>query len=231
MSQVLVWKSDADGKLFEDKKKYQSHLRKLAAQRQQARKIAATKVDRELFLDKIGQVGSIKELEQFIKDNWKWFFANGVAGNEWRNRGKAYAMHEHVEVSFDQLRWSHSVSNSHRCPRNGVTCWSSAEAKDGRPRGYPGWTAQLKIHVRTPQHTTKKETYAEDGFGSDYFDRTPINTGGGGGGGKKGGVVSYSYSTELFAADFPVMAENRQKAEFLKKMGSNVNEFGEQEFA
>lgn len=94
MSQVLVWKSDADGKLFEDKKKYQSHLRKLA------RKIAVTKVDRELFLDKIGQVGSIKELEQFIKDNWKWFFANSVAGNEWRSRGKAHGMHEHVEVSF-----------------------------------------------------------------------------------------------------------------------------------
>ena len=33
MSQVLVWKSDADGKLFEDKIKYQKHLRKLAAQR------------------------------------------------------------------------------------------------------------------------------------------------------------------------------------------------------
>lgn len=231
MSQVLVWKSDADGKLFEDKKKYQSHLRKLAAQRQQVRKIATTKVDRELFLDKIGQVGSIKELEQFIKDNWKWFFANGVAGNEWRNRGKAIGNHDYVEVSFGQVRWSESVSNSHRCPRNGVTCWSSTEALDGRPRGYPGWTGQIKIHVRTPQHKTKKETYAEDGFGSDYFDRTPINTGGGGGGGKKDGVVSYSYSTELFAADFPVMAENRRKAEFLKRMGATVNEFAEQEFA
>ena len=231
MSQVLVWKSDADGKLFEDKKKYQSHLRKLAAQRQQARKIAATKVDRELFLDKIGQVGGIKELEQFIKDNWKWFFANGVEQNVWRSRGKAHGMHEHVEVSFGQVRWSNSVSNSHRCPRNGVTCWSSTEAKDGRPRGYPGWTAQLKIHVRTPQSTYRKEIYAEDGFGSDYFNQTPVNTGGGGGGGKKDGVVSYSYSVELFAADFPVMAENRQKAEFLKKMGSNVNEFAEPEFA
>ena len=229
MSQVLVWKSDADGKLFEDKKKYQSHLRKLAAQRQQARKIAATKVDRELFLDKIGQVGSIKELEQFIKDNWKWFFANGLSRNDWRRRSKAYETHDHVEVSFGWARWSDSVSNSHRCPRNGVTNWGGRDV--GAPRGYPGWTGQIKIHVRTPEKTYRKEKYYEDGFGSDYFDRTPIGTGSGGGGGCKNGVTSYSYSVELFAADFPVMAENRQKAEFLSKMGSKVNEFGEQEFA
>ena len=214
MSQLLVWKSDTDGKLFEDKTKYQKHLRKLAGQRLQVRKIAATKVDRELFIDKIGQVGSITELEQFIKDNWKWFFANGVERNVWRSQGKAHGMHEHVEVSFGQVRWSNSVSNSHRCPRNGVTCWSSADAKDGRPRGYPGWTAQIKIQVRTPQSRYKKEIYAEDGFGSDYFSSTPINTGSGGGGGKKDGVVSYSYSVELFAADFPMMTLARAHDQF-----------------
>ena len=39
MSQVLVWKSDADGKLFEDKAKYQSHLRTLARHRNAQRKL------------------------------------------------------------------------------------------------------------------------------------------------------------------------------------------------
>ena len=39
MSQVLVWKSDVDGKLFEDKAKYQSHLRKLARHRNAQQKL------------------------------------------------------------------------------------------------------------------------------------------------------------------------------------------------
>lgn len=209
MSQLLVWKSDADGKLFEDKTKYQKHLRKLAGQRRQVRKIAAVNADRELFLDKIGQVNSIKDLEQFIKDNWGWFFANGLHYS-WKSKGQPIGKHEHVEVSFGQVMWSDRVSNSHRCPRDGVTNWG--RDKKDKPTGYPGWTAQLKIHVRTPQCKYGKEYYAEDGFGSDYFTSTPINTGGGGGGGKKDGVVSYSYSVELFASDFPVMARERDKA-------------------
>lgn len=210
MSKVLVWKSDTDGKLFEDKTKYQKHLRKLAGHRALARQVAATEIDRELFLDKLGQAGSITELEQLIKDNWKWFYANGLARNQHRSNS---VKHEYVEVSFASIRWSDNVSNSHRCPRGGITNWNSRTAAPGTPTGYPGWTGQIKIHIRA----------SSEGYGSDYFDRTPVNTGGGGGGGTRNGVVSYSYSVELFASDFPVMWENRQKSEFWTKIGSTVD--------
>ena len=41
MSVITVWKCDEDGKLFEDKKKYQNHLRKLARVRRERRRDAA----------------------------------------------------------------------------------------------------------------------------------------------------------------------------------------------
>ena len=85
MSEVLVFKSDTDGKLFEDKNDYLKHLRKLAAVRIRQKKIDQAQKDREGFLLRMGQVPSPAALEQFIRDNWDWFIHNGHVYNNWRN--------------------------------------------------------------------------------------------------------------------------------------------------
>jgi hypothetical protein len=206
MSQILVWKSDADGKLFEDKAKYTSHLRKLARERTRTRKIQEMRNAREQFLIDMGKnVTSIAELEQFVANNWAWFFLNGLS-HEWSGDKKSYKdVHTLVGFKLDGMYWNANISNTHAAPRNGgITNWSREADK---PKGYPGWGGTLNIKVRTPQKTYKREPYYEDGFGSGYVDDTTIFTGSGGGGGCKDGVTSYRYDVKLFAADFPGMVE------------------------
>ena len=205
MSQVLVWRSDADGKLFEDKAKYKAHLRKLARDRLMAKKIAAMEAEREVFLDQMGQVASIHDLNVFIKDNWKWFWTNGARQESWKYSKKTPEFHEYVDVSLLNMSWSPKVSNSHSCPRAGVENFDTrADYNIGKPTGYPGWIGRINIKVRPPMYKYQKKDYMRDGWGSSYFEDTPINTGSGGGGGGND-FKSYSYDVRLFAADFPVM--------------------------
>ena len=210
MSQVLVWKSDADGKLFEDKKKYQAHLRKLAALRREKRKVEEVKRNREEFLNLMGHVDNIEELNQFIKNNWAWFFANGVANRHFDNK-KAHDFHEFVDVSLHEMRFG-NYANTHSCPRNGGV--QNFMQKDDKPKKYPGWSGRLKIKVKPGMHKYKGETYMRDGFGSDYFDDTIICTGSGGGGGGED-YKSYQYDVKIWAADFPVMWEEQSRKDWI----------------
>lgn len=77
------------------------------------------------------------------------------------------------------LKWDVSfgtVSNSHYCPIDGVTCWNSQEAKDGRPTGYLGWMGRVWVRYRQEF----------DSIGSDPFSATLTYTGTGGFGGYSG---------------------------------------------
>lgn len=217
MSQVLVWKSDADGKLFEDKAKYQKHLRKLAALRREQKKIADAAKTRVAFLDRMGQeVTGVESLEKFIKDNWQWFFANGLYHHWSLDRKQAIKFHEYVHVGI-QIHYKHigDVSNSHSCPRNGVRNWSARDTD--KPTSYPGWRGRITIKVKPGMYKYKGKEYMCDGFGSDYFSETPINTGGGGGGGGEN-CVEYSYDLSLFADDFPTWRDNIMKAQVWKTL-------------
>ena len=213
----MVWKSDADNKLFEDKIKYINHLRKLAEQRRALRKVEQMEAERESFLVRIGQVESISALNKFIKDNWKWFWANGAENNHyrWSHKGAA-PFHEYVDVSIINTKWNEQLSNSHSCPRTGKTNWGGYESKNGVPRGYPGWHGRINIAVKPPMTSHKKNPYMLDGWGSAYFDRTIICTGSGGGG-SGNDCKSYSYDVDLWAADFPVMHELIRREQYLEK--------------
>ena len=218
MSIIQAYKSDADGKLFEDKKKYQAHLRKLAKARLAERKVKAMEAEREAFLDRMGQVKSIDELNQFIKDNWKWFWTNGAQHEHfgWGRKGTP-KFHEYVEITIHNVRWGEKVSNSHSSPRKGVKNFDTrAECNKGKPTGYPGWIGRIDIKVKPPMYKYQGKEYMDDGYGSAYFNRTTINTGSGGGGGGKD-CKQYSYDVKLFAADFPVMYEMVRREQWLHR--------------
>jgi hypothetical protein len=209
MSQVLVWKSDADGKLFEDKTKYTKHLRVLANERAQTRRIAKMNADREAFIVRMGAtVKSFDELKQFIHDNWDWFYANGLADALWKCDKKPKIKHKLVSISFDDMRWSDSVSNTHSCPRNGVTNWAQHRPENAHlPKGYPGWRGTIRFTVDAGMSAHKKNPYKLDGWGSSYFKSTIVNTGGGSSG------TNAQYEVRLYAADFPAMALARERAQ------------------
>lgn len=209
MSRVLVWKCDQDGKLFEDRAKYTKHLRALARQRTQARKIARMEAEREAFIKNMSEtVKSFAELEQFIHDNWAWFFANGMKHNLWKCDAKPKFDHKLVKISFDNMRWSDSVSNTHSCPRDGVTNWAQSRPENAHlPKGYPGWSGQIRFTVDAGMSQHKKNPYPLDSYSSDYFKNTGVNTGSGSGGHNCG------YEVRLYASDWPAMALARERAQ------------------
>lgn len=226
MSIITAYKSDEDGKIFEDKKKYQNHLRKLARVRRERRRLQVEETLKDRIWNELYQCEqSIEQWRDMVIANQDLFWAEAAAGDkhDWSIVGKTYKkvvcpIPRLLEFTTFDMRWNDSVSNSHSCPVGGVTCWSSHEAKDGRPRGYPGWHGRADWIVAWPKEW--------DGhyLGSDLFShgtfrtgRQRAHTGTGGGGGmrysEKHGcyVMSCGYSFSIFAADWPGMARYYEK--------------------
>mgnify|MGYP000854533300 CR=1 FL=1 len=224
MSQVLVWKSDIDGKLFEDKVEYQKHLRKLAAARQHQKKLDRCNQERETFLKNMGNVQTIEQLHQFIMFNWDWFYLNGLQSVSWKTISKYNKIpHKLVSLTLSKVRYSPTVSNTHVCPTNGgVTNWRGDRVLDNgefAPRGYPGWTGSISFEIDSSYITDSGAKKQRSTFGADYFDGTLLKTGGGGGGRRDNGNESFRYDFSIFEADFPGLADTRSKLLLMKELG------------
>ena len=229
MSIITAYKSDADGKIFEDKSKYQAHLRTLARHRNAQRKLQlAESVKDAAWAELYEREQSIDQWCQMVIDNQHLFWAEAAAGDpyDWNCVGKKNGRSKNaivvpgpklLKITHD-LRWSDMVSNSHSCPVGGVQCFSSHDAKDGRPRGYPGWTGRIDWLVEWPREL--------DGYylGSDLFShgtfrsgRQRAHTGTGGGGGSHFNKEFNTwcqrpgYDFRIYASDWPGMARYYQK--------------------
>jgi hypothetical protein len=237
MSQILVWKSDADGKLFEDKTKYTAHLRKLARHRNAQRKLTIAEAEKDaVWAELYEREQSLDDWCQMVIDNQHLFWAEAALGDpyDWACVGKKVSRRKDAQVVpaprvlkiTHSLRWDNMVSNSHSCPVGGVQCFSSYEAKDGRPRGYPGWQGQIEWLVAWPKE------FEHMYLGSDLFSRGTFrsgrqraHTGTGGGGGihlnKEFNTYCQrpSYSFNIFAADWPGMARYYEKQKMWKMIG------------
>lgn len=176
-------------RIFSTKASYVNYLAKLRADRTFKR--IRNRRQNALFEEFIMQP-DLESIVKWIELHPEFFFdrmiAHGRAG--WGNRRAKFRDDFWIKIHSIELTYSHLLSNSHSCPRGGVTCWSSWESKDGRPRGYPGWGGYIKFQL------------SHDISGSDVFNtRIGINTGTGGG---SGGNI-YEYDLKMFADDWPGM--------------------------
>lgn len=213
MSQVLVWKSDVDGKLFEDKEKYQKHLRKLATQRNLETKILVAKQNKvQFWADNFwNRVKSLEQLKHALLIHAEQLGLNGL-DNYWFAGRRKSPTGPPIIKQFEEfsLRYSDSVSNTHNCPHNGVTNWNQSHNRQkglNLPEGYPGFRGRVSYHVEW--YTEWSSSYPG---GSDLFVGTRIHTGTGGGGNyksydpkdKKGkGLQSFGYDVTIFFDDWP----------------------------
>ena len=242
MVQIVAWKSEADGKIFEDKSKYQAHLRMLARHRLAQRKLKIAESAKDaLWAELYEREQSIDDWMQMVIDYQELFWAEAALGDpyDWQNVGKKLGRGKNAQVMpmprvlkiTHQLRWSDMVSNSHSCPVGGVQCWSSREAEDGRPRGYPGWQGRIDWLVEWPKEF--------DGIylGSDLFSRGTFQSGrqrahtgtGGGAGGHFNKEFNTwcqrpSYDFRIYASDWPGMARYYEKRRMWNTL-SNQKEF------
>lgn len=123
-----------------------------------------------------------------------------------------------LSFDFTDIRYQMKLSNSHNCPIGSeyTQNWGGA---DGKPKGYPGWKAQLKgrtIH----NHCAKRGTYLTHRMGVTSPRRCQevsipgLNSGSG------GGVESFSYELSLFLYDFPLI--HKQYKDSLNESGKLI---------
>ena len=227
MSIITAYKSDADGKIFEDKTKYTAHIRKLARHRLEQKKLQIAAAEKDaLWTELYKREQSIDDWMQMVIDNQRLFWAEAAAGDpyDWQNVGKRVGRGKNagnlpiprVLKFTHSLQWSDSVSNSHCCPKDGVTNWG--DRTPGAPRGYPGWQGNIEWLIEWP----KEFDYVY--LGSDLFSRGTFDSGRQrahtGTGGGAGGHFNKEFNTwcqrprydfKLFASDWPGLARYYEK--------------------
>jgi uncharacterized C2H2 Zn-finger protein len=147
---------------------------------------------------------SFENIISWIETNRAFFF-NRLAAQDQRVKPDDY---EKFYIKITKLvitRYDH-ISNSHYCPRGGVSNWTrSARLPNGdpAPTGYPGWQGDIDYKIaKLP------------GLASDAFRGIGIHTGSGG---ARGGNV-FSYDVRLFDDDWPGVAT-------LAKLSGNLATF------
>jgi hypothetical protein len=223
MSQVLVWRSDADGKLFEDKKKYQAHLHKLARHRYEQKKLEHTRREADAVWAKLYELEiDIAHWPKLVIDNQKLFWAEAAKNtfDDWnevgkkKRKGQVMPWPELLEFTKFRVSWSDQVSNSHSRPHNGVENWGGREKlPDGTPapRHYPGWTGMIEWIVKWPQEFDGVYL-GSNLFRSHGYGRQRAYTGTGGGGSMhyhnvhKCHVQTFGYDVSIYAAVWPCLA-------------------------
>lgn len=244
MSVITVWKCDEDGKIFEDKKKYQNHLRKLARVRRERRRIDIEESLKNRIWNELYECEqSIEQWRDMVIANQNLFWAEAAQHDayDWKVVGKTYKgvvcpIPELLEFERFDVRWNPQVSNSHSAPHNGMTNWGGHNTKNGAPTSYPGWSGRVDWIVKFPKEW--------DGhyLGGDLFSggtfrtaRQRAHTGTGGGGGMRWSekhkcyVQSFGYDFRLFAADWPGMARYegmKQMQEMLSGNRSHMDVIG-----
>lgn len=227
MSQILVWKCDQTGKLFEDKNKYKGHLSKLARERNTKRKLmVADAVANQKWNELYECEQTIEQWMLMVLGNQDMFWAEAAKSDpyDWKNVGKTYKkvvcpVPRLLEFERFDVRWNPKVSNSHSCPHNGVQNWGNRDAN--APTSYPGWSGRADWIVAWPKEW--------DGvyLGSDLFKgrRGRAHTGTGGGGGMRYSekhqcdVQSFGYDFRIFAEDWPGMARYYEKKKMWEHLG------------
>lgn len=189
------WKCPKTNKLFTTKKRYITHLKRFAKERLAQRKLDLIEQARKKFWqDAEKSILSVTDLENFLRDNWEKVCYEMWRKNKWRYpANKEFKMLPEMQLKYlriTNLRFRPHISNSHCCPRNGVTNWIRDVNK---PSGYPGWTGDISYQM-------------VGGYGrffeneSDAFQELNVHTGSGGYAG------NYYYNITLFADDFPTWA-------------------------
>lgn len=190
MPQITAWECPKTKTIFKHKHQYKKHLKKIARESLDAKyrqKIVDSRL--EVFKTMRETCKNAAEIEQFVKDNVKVFWAHGIENSPYDRNKKIPDDLECYEFKIEATH-KDNVSNSHQCPINGgVTNW---HGKDDLPKGYPGFHG--RVHFKFSHETP--------GFCSSVWKDTGLETGTGGGGAKGG-----SYDIFIFDADWPALSD------------------------
>lgn len=193
---VQVRKCPFTGELYEDPVKYCQHLKTVRTLQQYKRWINRGKLAGDQAIE-LAQ-STVTGPDEFL--NWfRNYWSHLVARGYYQSLTSRSSASEIPNLSLLHVCWSRGYwgqhSNSHNCPRGGVTNWG--HRIKNAPISYLGWCGRLEWHY-----------VGQGSCASDMFASTVIHTGTGG-----GGSGYYSYDVTLWADDWPAwrLAEDQRE--------------------
>ena len=176
------------GKLFDSDVKYNKHLKKVRTMNRLKRSLANS----DQMVDQVRNM-SIKQALRWIENNGHILFFNctGVMIEPGQYQIKI------LEING---KYDKNASNSHSCPRNGVTNFDTRRAAPGTPTGYPGYVGRIRFSYSE----ISKELYSKiDRFFVEtrILKHVGIHTGSGGSSNNIG-----KYDFKMFLDDWPGLA-------------------------
>jgi hypothetical protein len=200
MPQIIAWQCEDTKEVFIVEADYKKHLRKIAAQK---REIAKAQNIKDTYFDWLNaervKISHIDEIVPWLLKNQQYIMnaANVIPEirGHFGHRDKFCQGDEFTKLELKQCSWSQHVSNSHECPRNGVTNWCARDKT--KPTGYPGWTGRINGSLkRAPQQM------------SDYPSSTLLNAAGIYTGCGGGGNNDWAYDVRLFDCEWPQLTQS-----------------------
>jgi len=202
-------------KVYATKPAYVKHLRALRDTRIRA------KIRHKIYLNKCQELWNQPDLDSiinWINNNPEFMFENACR-HRWGVRDEFAHIRDEfwVKITYLDLTYSNSVSNSHDCPRGGVRNWGGRETYgDGtpKPRGYPGFSGRIEYRM---SH--------DIGFGSEVMEGLGIHTGSGGGISRN----RIGCGVSIFLEDWPGL-EMARTMDLLKDEGNKGFKYGKPEY-
>lgn len=176
-------------KVYGSKRDYVKHLKWLRENRMHSRIRATARLRKHQDL---WNQPTFLDIIKWIEMNPKFMFDNALRSGWARDGAEKKRDQFWMKITYLDLSWTSSASNTHHCPRGGVTNWGMRE--DGKPKGYPGFTGRIEYQM---SHDL--------GFGSDAVRNLGIHTGTGGGAGDN----RFGYGVTFFDADWTGLVNNR----------------------
>lgn len=195
---IEVYKCRFTGKLFElkQKKSYIKHLEELRKDMKAEREFARIRNTFAAWLaaekEKIVHVDMIVP---WILKNQRYLMksCNALNVHAWSGDKFHPVTDEFTKMTL-KATYNPLVSNTHTCPHNGVTNWGGRVP--GAPHGYPGF--RIEIAGCLKRHKKNMGSYPYSGV----LKLIRIHTSCGGGGNE-----NWSYSGEIFLADWPGLGQ------------------------
>lgn len=191
---ILVNKCPHTGQLFEDDGEYVRHIRKIQREQRAQAKYKAERLEFETWLNQEkAKIYTIDEIPGWIVKNQRRLIDGYKLLNP-HTWDKMYPSDEIKSIKLVDLRYC-MASNSHCCPKNGVTNWGGRGAN--LPRGYMGYRGNVSASLaRLPRHNGSYPM-------SNFLKMIGIHTVGGLGGGNE----SSSWDVTVFIDDWAGLAE------------------------
>lgn len=191
---ITVNKCPRTGKLFECDKKYAEHEEKIRQSDAKIHHMQKVKDEFATWLkEEKEKITAVDMLAPWLLKNQRMIMdVCTVSGNSLGDY-TFYATDEFVRIDFERVHYSPLVSNSHSCPKGGVTNWGRDK---NLPTGYPGWSGRVTGSLTRASKHMHSYPYSR------FLNMVSIKTGTGG-----GGNDGWGYDVKIFLDDWPGLAQ------------------------